>query len=174
MGLENLIVAMSHVVKQFPDVLLLIGGKGYLENSLRMQVRELRLESNVKFLGFVPEEKLPKYYQAANLFVLPTMTLEGFGLVTIEALSCGTPVIVTPVGANPEVLEPLGQEFLCQDTTSEALAERIVWFVKRGVGVELRRRCRDYCKANFEIEEVAGSIEGILNKAATERRYYLS
>lgn len=79
MGLENLIVAMKQVVKQIPEVLLLIGGKGYLEDSLHAMVRELNLESNIKFLGFIPDEKLPKYYQAANLFILPTMALEGFG-----------------------------------------------------------------------------------------------
>jgi len=128
MGLGNLIVAMSHVVRQIPDVLLLIAGKGYLENSLQAQVRQLNLERNIQFLGFVPEEELPMYYQAADLFVLPTMALEGFGLSTIEALSCGTPVIATPVGANPEVIAPLGKEFLCEDTAPEALAERIIGF----------------------------------------------
>ena len=165
MGLENLITSVSLIAKQIPEVLLLIGGKGYLENSLRQRVKELQLEGNVKFLGFISEEKLPKYYQAADLFVLPTMDLEGFGLVTIEALSCGTPVIATPAGANPEVLEPLGEEFLCQDTTPEALAERITWFVKRGAGAELRGRCRDYCKANFETEEIVESIERALSEA---------
>ena len=162
MGLENLIAAMSHVVKQVPEALLLIGGKGYLEKRFRAQVRQLNLETNVKFLGFIPEEKLPKYYQAADVFVLPTIALEGFGLVTIEALSCGTPVIATPVGANPEVLEPLGEEFLCQDTTPEALAERIVWFIGQGINAELRRRCRNYCETNFSITKVVGSIEEVL------------
>ena len=162
MGLENLVTAMSYIIKKAPDVLLLIGGKGYLENYLYNQVKELSLDSNVKFLGFIPEEKLPKYYQAADLFILPTMALEGFGLATIEALSCGTPVIATPVGANPEVLEPLGEEFLCQDTTPEALAERIVWFIGQGINAELRRRCRNYCETNFSITKVVGSIEEVL------------
>ena len=162
MGLENLVTAMSYVIKKVPDVLLLIGGKGYLENYLHNQVKEFSLDSNVKFLGFIPEEKLPKYYQAADLFILPTMALEGFGLATIEALSCGTPVIATPVGANPEVLEPLGEEFLCQDTTPEALAERIVWFIGQGISAELRRRCRNYCETNFSITKVVSSIEEVL------------
>lgn len=166
MGLENLITAMGHVVKQIPDALLLIGGKGYLENALRAQVRELHLESNVEFLGFIPEEKLPHYYQAANLFLLPTIALEGFGLVTLEALSCGTPVIATPVGANPEVLGPLGEEFLCKNATPEALAERIVWFLKQGANAELRRHCRDYCESNFNIEKVVSSIEEVLETAS--------
>ncbi|NSW84034.1 MAG: glycosyltransferase family 4 protein [Syntrophothermus sp.] len=165
MGLENLITAMREVARYVPNVLLLIGGKGYLENSLRKQAKELRLEQNVRFLGFISEDKLPMYYQAADLFVLPTMALEGFGLVTIEALSCGTPVVATPVGANPEVLGPLGEEFLCQDTSPEALAERIRWSIKQGVGAELRKRCREYCELKFSIERVVNLIEAVLLRA---------
>jgi glycosyltransferase involved in cell wall biosynthesis len=165
MGLENLITSMALIVKEIPEVCLIVGGKGYLESFLRRRVEELRLRENVRFLGFIPEEKLPKYYQAADWFVLPTMALEGFGLATIEALSCGTPVIATHVGANPEVLEPLGNEFLCEDRSPEALAERIIWFIKRGVCADLRRRCRDYCQTYFGIEKVVESIEQVLEKA---------
>ena len=142
---------MKHVVKQ---IQMLPSGGGYLENSLQVQVHELNLETNIRFLGFIPEEALPKYYQAADLFVMPTAALEGFGLSTIESLSCGTPVIATPVGANPEVLGPLGGEFLCEDITPEALAERIIWFFDRGVGADLRKRCRDYCESNFSVGKV--------------------
>lgn len=169
MGLENLISSMTFVRRQIPDVLLLIGGKGYLENSLRQQVKELRLESNVKFVGFIPEERLPRYYQAADLFVLPTLALEGFGLVTIEALSCGTPVVATPVGANPELLTPLGEEFLCRDTTPESIAERIIWFIRQNIGMQVRKRCRDYCESNFSVPKVVSSIEGVLSQVANDR-----
>ena len=68
---------------------------------------QLGLDKHVTFLGFVPDADLPRYYQAADVFVLPTRELEGFGLVTAEALACGTPVLGTPVGATPELLEPL-------------------------------------------------------------------
>jgi glycosyltransferase involved in cell wall biosynthesis len=169
MGLENLILAMKEIVKQVPEALLLIGGKGYLENSLRTLIMRLQLEANVKLLGFIPEEELPMYYQSADLFVLPTVELEGFGLSTLEALSCGTPVIATPVGANPEVIGPLGQEFLCQDASPESLAERIVWFIKRANSNELRKRCREYCEANFRVDKVVGAIEQVLLEVATGR-----
>ncbi|MEM2567903.1 MAG: glycosyltransferase family 4 protein [Candidatus Bathyarchaeia archaeon] len=169
MGLANLIVAMGQVINQEPQALLLIGGKGYLEHSLRAQVRELNLEANIQFLGFIPENKLVKYYQAADLFVLPTLVLEGFGLSTIEALSCGTPVVATPVAANPEVLEALGKEFISGDTTPEALAERIIWFLGQNARIEIRKQCRAYCEANFRIDRVVNSIAQILEAVATRR-----
>jgi len=165
MGLENLIDAMKLMVKSHPEALLLIGGKGYLEKDLQERIRSQGLEHHVRLLGFIPEEKLPSYYQAADLFVLPTTELEGFGLATIEALSCGTPVIATPVGANPEVVGPLGNEFLCRDVTAEALAEQINWWLNRGISAEIRQACREYCVSRFAVESVVASLENIFAEA---------
>ncbi|MEN3036862.1 MAG: glycosyltransferase family 4 protein [Candidatus Methanosuratincola petrocarbonis] len=166
MGLENLVAAMSYVVKEIPEALLLIGGRGYLEEILRSHVIRFNLESNIKFVGFVPEKDLPKYHQAADLFVLPTEALEGFGLVILEALSCGTPVVATPVGAIPEVLGPLGDAFICKDASAEALADGIIEFVRKREDASLRKRCREYCEANFGIEKVVKDIERLLYEAA--------
>lgn len=165
MGLQNLLNAMKLVVTKHPEVLLVIGGKGYLENALRKYIRSQGLEAYVKLVGFIPEEKLPLYYQAADLFILPTAELEGFGLVTLEALSCGTPVIATPVGANPEVVGPLSEEFLCEDNTAEAMAERIDWWLNRGVTAEIRQRCREYCVSRFDIKSIAFLLENIFVEA---------
>src|SRR5438132_854951 len=104
MGLDNLLGAMAVLKARCPSALLLIGGAGSLRGALEAQSQALGLEAHVKFLGFVPDAELPRYYQAADVFVLPTRELEGFGLVTVEALACGTPVLGTPVGATPEIL----------------------------------------------------------------------
>ena len=165
MGLENLINAMKLVEKEHSQALLLIGGKGYLENALRKLIRSHGLEQSVKLLGLIPEEKLASYYQAADLFILPTKELEGFGLVTLEALSCGTPVIATPIGANPEVVGPLGSEFLCKDTTPEALAERISYWLSRGISAEVRQACRDYCVSRFAVESIIANLENLFIEA---------
>lgn len=166
MGLETLIAAMSYVARDIPDTLLLIGGKGYLEEALKLQVSKLNLNSNIHFVGFIPEDELPKYYQAADLFVLPTEALEGFGLVTIESLSCGTPVIATPIGANPEVLNPLDSEFICKDASPHALADRIIEFIGKRDDIGLRMRCREYCVTNFHIDKVVDRIENVLQEVA--------
>jgi len=62
----------------------------------------------------------------ADLFVLPTLELEGFGLVTIEALASGVPVLGTPVGGTVEILEKLNPNLLFKDTSSESIARLIV------------------------------------------------
>jgi len=165
MGLENLIDAMKRVAKRHPEVLLFIGGKGYLEKELQERIHSQGLEQHIQLLGFIPEEKLPSYYQAADLFIMPTVELEGFGLSTIEALSCVTPVIATPVGANPEVVGPLSSEFLCKDATAEALAERINWWLSQSISAEVRQACRDYCVSRFAVESVVTSLEDIFAEA---------
>lgn len=128
MGLDHLIEAMPAVLAQYPDVLLLIGGKGPEHARLSELIARLGLQNSVSLLGFVPHDELAQYYQAADVFVLPTISLEGFGLVTVESLACGTPVIGTPVGATPELLQALEPRLLARSAAPDALAEAICSF----------------------------------------------
>ena len=126
MGLEILIRAMAILRRHVPEVLLLIGGAGSLRDDLQSLAASLDLDDHVRFLGFVPDDQLPLYYQAADFFVLPTRELEGFGLVTVEALACGTPVLGTPVGATPEILLPLRSDLIFPGTDQDAIAKLIL------------------------------------------------
>ncbi len=87
MGLKNLICAFKEVIKVVPDGYLVLGGQGPLKNNLVSLSQELGVEDYIKFVGFIPEEDLPDYYRMADVFILPTIELEGFGLITLEALA---------------------------------------------------------------------------------------
>jgi glycosyltransferase involved in cell wall biosynthesis len=126
MGLENLIVAMRDVVAAFPDIILVIGGEGPLKRKLIHLTHSLGLEKYITLTGFIPEAVLPDYYRSADVFILPTVELEGFGLVTLEALASGTPVLGTPVGGTKEILGLFNPAYLFKDTSSESIAELII------------------------------------------------
>ena len=126
MGIENLIRAMQEIVKSMPDIVLIIGGTGPLKNDLSVMSRRLNLDHHIQFVGFIPEAALPEYYQSADIFVLPTVELEGFGLVTLEALASGTPVLGTPVGGTQEILSRFDSRFLFQDTRHESISKLII------------------------------------------------
>lgn len=131
MGLDTLLRAMVRVRQTIPHVQLLIGGCGPLRAELEAQVKTLDLERCVRFLGFVPEDALPGYYRAADVFVLPTAQLEGFGLVTIEALASGTPVLGTPVGATNEILGRLDASLLAAGPDAESMATGVEALYRR-------------------------------------------
>lgn len=125
MGIENLIQAMDQVRQRHPDALLLIAGKGPIADALQAQIKTLNLTHNVKLLGFIPDHQLPLAYRAANFSVVPTIALEGFGLITIESLATGTPVLGTPVDSLPEVLQPLSADLVLEGTSAHHLAQGI-------------------------------------------------
>jgi glycosyltransferase involved in cell wall biosynthesis len=131
MGLENLLDAMTMLGAEQRNILLLIGGEGQLRPRLEELIRSHGLEDVVQLLGFVPEDQLAKYYQASDLVVMPTLQLEGFGLVTVEALACGTPVMGTPVGAIPEVLRAVDPLFVTEGTDGVSLAKTLRLILER-------------------------------------------
>jgi len=131
MGLSELIYAIPRLRKVIHGLLLLVGGSGPLRSKLEAQVKALGLDACVKLLGFIPEAKLPDYYRAADLFVLPTAHLEGFGLVTVEALASGTPVFGTPIGATEEILGKLDHSLVAKGADSESLAVGIAALYRR-------------------------------------------
>src|SRR5256885_6154892 len=81
--------------------LVLAGGKGWLYDTIFTKVREMGLETEVLFPGFVSDTEQVLWYQAANVFVYPSL-YEGFGLPVAEALACGTPVVTSHVSSLPE------------------------------------------------------------------------
>jgi glycosyltransferase involved in cell wall biosynthesis len=120
-NLISLIEAYHALRKQGTDgPLVIVGKKGWLYESFFRRLRELGLEDEVIFPGFVPDEDLPAFYSAAEVFVFPSL-YEGFGLPVLEAMACGTPVITSNTSSLPEVA---GEAALVIDPTStEQLAQ---------------------------------------------------
>jgi len=165
MGLLNLVDAMSEVVKHRKDILLVIGGKGYLRDAIEQRINKLGLAKYVKLAGFIPEPQLPTYFKASNLYVLPTQDYEGFGLVTIEALASGTPVMATPVGANPEVLEGLSGPNVSEGVDPTSISNGILEALDYGVGKSTRRRCREYYMSRFSSRRVSKQLRDEFEEA---------
>jgi len=164
MGLEDLLFAVRQAVERVPDVYLVLGGDGPLKNSLTSLSRELQLQDHVKFVGFIPDMELPEYYQMADVFVLPTLELEGFGLVTLEALASGVPVLGTPVGGTVEILGKLAPKYLFKDTTPESMASLIVQTCQQfknnpGLWEEVSSKCRQFVEENFSWDKNIASLE---------------
>ncbi len=85
--------------------LLIMAGSGEMLPALKAQAKILGIEKNVMFTGKVGDELVPKLFKIADIFVLPSITAEAFGMVILEAMASGVPVVATRVGGIPEILK---------------------------------------------------------------------
>jgi glycosyltransferase involved in cell wall biosynthesis len=166
MGLENLISAFEIVQNGRPDLLLVIGGEGPLEKALREQAGRCGVEDFVRFAGYIPDEDLPSYYQMADLFILPTTELEGFGLVTVEALASGLPALGTPVGGTREILAKLGPDHLFDDSTPQSIASGILkalndWATNQVAYQTISKTCRKVAEQHYSWENHVIQLEDL-------------
>lgn len=125
MGIDILLDAWVQVVAASPECLLLIVGEGSDRSALQRRATTLGLGSNVRFLGFLAEADLPAAYRAADASVVPTTALEGFGLVTLESLASGTPVVVTDIDGLADVPAQLDPGSVVPAGDKAALAKRL-------------------------------------------------
>jgi glycosyltransferase involved in cell wall biosynthesis len=168
MGLEDLIDAIKIVKRREPDVLLLIAGRGRLELELQERIDDADLTDNVKLLGFVPDQHLATLYRAATLSVVPTVALEGFGLITVESLASGTPVLVTPVGGLPEAVAGLSQDLVLPSTGADAIAEGVSKALDGTLKLPDADACRAYARAHFDNPVIAKRVAAVYNEAISE------
>ena len=165
MGLANLIRAAGILRAGNCDFRLEIGGTGSLEDELKDMIRTMDLHAEVRMSGHIPEAELVGRYRSADLFVLPTIAFEGFGLVTLEALACGTPVLATRVGASPEILGDLDDGLLCPPTP-EGLAERIsYWMSHRPHLQKLATVSPQYVRTHYGRNQMIRKLEKVFQRA---------
>lgn len=158
MGIERLVEAAALVRRVVPDVLFQVVGTGPLASELRRQVEESGLGDLVGLLGYVGEAELPLAYRAADLSVVPSIELEGFGLVVLESLAAGTPVLVTPVGGLPEVAAPLSASLVLPGSSAAELAEGITAALTGSLPLPSSDDCRGYARDRFAWPVVASAV----------------
>jgi glycosyltransferase involved in cell wall biosynthesis len=168
MGLLQLLEAWKQVAERFPNAILLIGGKGPLRGELEEKIADYGLSNKVRLLGYIPDHELASYYQAADMFVVPSQALEGFGLITVEALSSGLPVMATPIGGNKEILQGFRPELLFKSSSSDHMAEGMIHMLSNRKLLPSRDECREHVLERYTWEHVTDQVESVFLQALGE------
>ncbi len=121
---HNYLVEAMKIMEQGVDVLCFIIGSGSQTASLRQQIKALNLEKKVILLGAIKHEQIVNWMNAADLLVVPSVK-ESFGVVQVEALACGLPVIATKNGGSEEIITEPSHGLLCEVKNSALLAQTI-------------------------------------------------
>ncbi|MGG3280311.1 glycosyltransferase family 4 protein [Paenibacillus solani] len=172
MGIDRLIHAMADVILIHPDVQLFIGGDGPMRAEYDELIQELGLSANVKLLGRISNEELVQYYQAADISVVPTLTLEGFGLITVESLACGTPVLGTPYGGTKEILRGISDDLMFEDGSSEAIGKKIIDVLNNDSFLPSREACREHVLNRYTWSRVAESVTEVFAEEVNKRKVF--
>ena len=132
-GIDRLLEAMAHLKHRQRLRLVIVGGDGNsTPESQRLQelARELSIQDFVTFAGRIEQYRLPSYYSAADVLAVPSH-YESFGLVALESLASGTPVVATRVGAMESILKRGETGHVVSNGSSRSLADGIETFISR-------------------------------------------
>jgi len=144
-GLDQLLRALTYIKSNEAPRLIIVGGDQHSQpemRALQRMAQELHVEDRVSFVGSVAQEKLPLYYSAADICVIPSY-YESFGMVALESLSCGTPLVATDVGGMRHIIRNNEAGRIVEDNTPRQLASTISDLLSQtqdqAQGVETRR-----------------------------------
>lgn len=171
-GLDYLIRSMPPIRERLPHTELLLVGEGYYKKHLQLLAQKLHIQDKIHFIPAtdseprVPDEKLPLYYNAADVFVLPSL-IEGLGVVGIEAMACGTPFIGTNVEGIPSLVEQFEAGVLIPPRDSNAIASAVVKVLEDGAPFRVNR---ERAKTYYDWHNVAKKNIDVYN--ALFNRYY--
>jgi len=160
-GIPYLLKAWEIIKRDYPDVRLVVAGKGEMEKELRKKKKE-----RISYVGMVPTKDLPALFNSALFTVYPSVTLkrweEQVGMVNLQSLACGTPVITTKSGAIPEYINSkVG--ILVPERDSLALTEGMRKLLRdRRLADRLGQNGRQYILENFDAQKTIQKVEEIL------------
>lgn len=128
-GLNVVIKSMPEIVKSISNVELIIVGEGSMREALTKLARDLKVSKYVKFVGLVENSEKVLYFKSADVFVLPSL-YEVFGIVNLEAMACGIPIIASNVGGIPEVVKDGKNGILVPPRNSKSLSDAIIYLLE--------------------------------------------
>jgi glycosyltransferase involved in cell wall biosynthesis len=169
-GLNYLIRSMPTICGKLPNTELLLVGEGYYKKQLQLLAQKLRIQDKIHFIPAedseprVPDEKLPLYYNAADVFVLPSI-IEALGVVGIEAMACETPFIGTNVEGIPSLVEQFEAGLLIQPRDLNAIASAVINVLEDGAVLSTNReRAKNYFDWHYVAKRNIDVYDALFNR----------
>ena len=163
-GHAHLIRALPGILKACPRTLLLLAGRGELEQALRAEVSARHLDAHVRFLGFRGD--VAALLSLFDVFVLPSIS-EGLSMALLEAMAAGRPVVATRVGGNSELVLDGETGFLIDAASPESISDRVVRVLRDGEGAaRMGERGRRRASEKFSFRAMVDAYQGLYAQAA--------
>lgn len=163
-GIDIAIEALAPLAAQ-GKCFFVIAGDGPLRKKYQQQALDKGADtSQVLFTGHLSDEQLALAYQAADLFILPTIDLECFGLIILESLASGCPVLGTDVGAIPELLGSVSPDFMVPPNNAQKLREKALDILNNKINIPDTKKLIEFVKSNHTREINGAKIRDLLTK----------
>jgi glycosyltransferase involved in cell wall biosynthesis len=147
-GIINFLGAVDSILRRGEDIEFLVIGDGKLKEEVIGYIEKSNFKNKLKFVQWIPHEELPSYLNKIKLLVLPSYS-EGLPNIIIEAMSCGTPVLASKVGAIPDIIFEGTTGFLMENNTPECISINILKIIKTGSLEEISENARKLVLQQF-------------------------
>ncbi len=155
--------AMAEVIKEFPDVVLMIIGEGPERQNLSKKSSALNINKNILWMGVQTQNKVFEFYGIMDIFVMPSL-FEGFGLTAAEAMAAGVAVVGTKVEGLSEVIEDGVSGYLVRAGKSKSLSKALIELLKEPLKAKaIGQHGHERVKNNFSLVRFQASMIGLYN-----------
>lgn len=169
-GIHLLLKVFPTILENCKDVRLVIVGSGEFEHKARIMVEKNKIKDRVLFTGSVDYADLPRYYSLADIFVFPTIRVEGLPYTILEVMACGKPIIASRIGGIPSAIESDREGILFNPGDTKELQERIMTLLKnpekrRALGQQAREKVlRNFTREKM-IDETLAIFEQVIKES---------
>lgn len=165
-GFRLLLETFARLAAEVP-VRLAVAGDGPFLLGMREFAERQGLEDHVEYVGKLPYRRMPEFLASVDVLCIPCRDLPGwkpqFGVVNLEAMACGKPIVATHIGATPEIVPPGLQPYLVPPMDGRALEERLrALATDRSLAVRLGAEGRNWVQARYDIRRVAGQWASLI------------
>ncbi|MGQ9707851.1 MAG: glycosyltransferase family 4 protein [bacterium] len=176
-GVLVLLAAFYEVARLLQDAQLFLIGDGPLKEELRRQIETLGIASSVQILGTILNQSLPPYFRAARITVTPSIStrrwIEQVGMVNIQSMACGTPVISTWSGAIPEFVADGKTGILVPENDPHLLAQAIIRLLTdEHLHQQLSYNARQYAITHYDNRRNVEKVEKLLTQCLCQYEHY--
>jgi len=157
--------ALSRLKQKTPEVKLMIVGTGEYQTKLEKKILDLGLHNQVILTGFVDNRETAMFYNAADVYLMPTLRVEGLPFVLLEAMSCGKPVVASRIGGNTSAVADGDNGLLVEPGNVEQMAEKAQMIIQDSkLANRLSSSARKTILKGFGVDQMIGSTIELLKK----------
>ena len=160
-GIDDLIRAIPSVIKEYKDIKVRIIGEGNMEKELKDLAEKLGVSEYIEFLGYIPHDRISKYYSSSDIFVLPSKN-EGMSNTVLEAMTSGLPIITTDTGGTTELIDDNG--IIVPIGNSGAISRAIIEYVRNPELIKEHGSKSRSIAENMDWSKVAGEYYKLYEK----------